>query len=175
MAKKLRPIILQHLACTPRSGYGLIKDIEAATGWKPSYGSIYPQLDQLRAEGLITFFEEGRKKVYSLTARGKEAVDGLNEINDELIARMRKDMNIVAHMMGIDDERHAKIMDAFFSALQRGDQPFKEINNASMQMQTVFWQLYEKGLIKRNEKQINKILMRATKELIELEEKNGKN
>ncbi|MCY7413416.1 MAG: PadR family transcriptional regulator, partial [Salinibacterium sp.] len=41
--------------------------------WKPSPGSIYPTLQLLADEGLVTSEQDGERKVYSLTEAGREA------------------------------------------------------------------------------------------------------
>jgi DNA-binding PadR family transcriptional regulator len=73
----LRMTVLELLSREPCSGYSLVKTIHAKTGWKPSYGSIYPLLDRLDNEGLVTIEENGRSKIYALTPAGKKIA--LNE------------------------------------------------------------------------------------------------
>lgn len=47
-------------------GYQIIQAIEARTNgaWKPSPGSIYPTLQLLADEGLVTAEQVGERKVY---------------------------------------------------------------------------------------------------------------
>lgn len=72
----LRTIILKMLSKSPKHGYELVKEIEENLDWKPSLGGIYPVLKELEKKGLILgheMVEYGRfKKVYSLTSKGKE-------------------------------------------------------------------------------------------------------
>ena len=56
----------------PRSGYALGKEIETRTGWKPSWGSIYPQLESLQESGMVSVSKEGRARQYALTVDGKK-------------------------------------------------------------------------------------------------------
>jgi DNA-binding PadR family transcriptional regulator len=42
--------------------------------WRPSPGSIYPVLQQLQDEGLVTVAEDGGRRVFSLTGAGQEYV-----------------------------------------------------------------------------------------------------
>jgi DNA-binding PadR family transcriptional regulator len=55
-------------------GYQIIQAIEARTdgAWKPSPGSIYPTLQLLADEGLVTGEQVGERKVYTLTDAGRE-------------------------------------------------------------------------------------------------------
>ena len=71
----IRTAILVELAEAPMHGYQLIQAIEARSGgtWKPSPGSIYPTLQLLADEGLVSAAQEGERKVYSLTEAGKAA------------------------------------------------------------------------------------------------------
>jgi PadR family transcriptional regulator PadR len=76
----LHLLILQHLSRhTVLHGYGLIKEMEAATGgrglWKE--GTIYPLLGAMEREGLVRSRwgqgEEGpRRKYYELTGAGRQ-------------------------------------------------------------------------------------------------------
>ena len=57
-------------------GYEMITELEERTGgrWRPSAGSIYPTLQLLEDEGLVTAEEVEGRKVYSLTDAGQKAV-----------------------------------------------------------------------------------------------------
>ena len=70
----IRTAILVALAEEPMHGYQIIQAIEARTdgAWKPSPGSIYPTLQLLADEGLVTGEQVGERKVYTLTDAGRE-------------------------------------------------------------------------------------------------------
>lgn len=72
----VRTAILVLLAEQPRHGYDLIKAIEERTGgaWAPSPGSVYPTLQALEDEGLVTVELVDGRKTASLTAAGREHV-----------------------------------------------------------------------------------------------------
>lgn len=69
----VRSAIISLLAETPSNGYGLIRAIEEKTGgaWRPSPGSIYPTLQQLVDEELISPTGDGRRTDYELTEAGR--------------------------------------------------------------------------------------------------------
>jgi DNA-binding PadR family transcriptional regulator len=69
----IRAAILALLAERPMHGYEMIKELEERTGgaWRPSAGSIYPTLQLLEDEGLITGDEAEGKRRFSLTETGK--------------------------------------------------------------------------------------------------------
>lgn len=70
----VRAAVLAILAEQPMHGYQIIQEIEARSegAWKPSPGSVYPTLQLLADEGLITAEESGGRKTYSLTEAGRE-------------------------------------------------------------------------------------------------------
>src|SRR3954453_6347449 len=72
----VRSAVLALLDDRPMHGYEIITELEERTGgrWRPSAGSIYPTLQLLEDEGLVTAEEVDGRKVYSLTDSGKEAV-----------------------------------------------------------------------------------------------------
>jgi DNA-binding PadR family transcriptional regulator len=57
----------------PWNGYQIIQEIAERTQglWRPSAGSVYPALQQLEDEGLISPEGEGRRRMYTLTAEGQ--------------------------------------------------------------------------------------------------------
>jgi DNA-binding PadR family transcriptional regulator len=71
----VRSAILALLDDRPMHGYEMITELEERTGgrWRPSAGSIYPTLQLLEDEGLVSAEEVEGRKVYSLTEAGKEA------------------------------------------------------------------------------------------------------
>src|SRR3954447_20221905 len=72
----VRSAMLALLDDRPMHGYEMIQELEERTGgrWTPSAGSIYPTLQLLEDEGLVTAEGVDGRKVYSLTDSGKEAV-----------------------------------------------------------------------------------------------------
>ena len=76
----MRAAILALLAEEPRQGYhgyAIMTELTKRSGglWRPSPGSVYPVLQQLQDEGLITAEEaEGGRKVFAITAAGAETV-----------------------------------------------------------------------------------------------------
>ena len=72
---EIRPHILAVLALRAMHGYEVITELEAQSGgrWRPSAGSVYPTLQQLSDEGLVTSEEIDGRRVYTLTDEGKAA------------------------------------------------------------------------------------------------------
>ena len=69
--------LLSLLADDPRHGYELMKELEARSGgmYKASAGTVYPTLQQLEDEGLVTSEALEGKKVYSLTDSGRAELE----------------------------------------------------------------------------------------------------
>ena len=71
---EVRTAVLVLLAEQPMHGYQIIREIEERTegSWKPSAGSVYPTLQLLADEGLVSAEESNGRKTYSLTDSGRE-------------------------------------------------------------------------------------------------------
>src|SRR3954451_5810382 len=72
---EIRPLILAVLAAKPTHGSEVITELQAQSGgrWRPSAGSVYPTLQQLADEGLVTSEEIDGRRIYALTDAGKVA------------------------------------------------------------------------------------------------------
>jgi DNA-binding PadR family transcriptional regulator len=70
----VRAALLALLHEGPQNGYQMIQGIEERSRgvWRPSPGSVYPALQQLEDEGLVTAGESGGRRTYRLTERGRE-------------------------------------------------------------------------------------------------------
>lgn len=78
---QIRTALLALLEDESMHGYEMIRQIDERSGgrWKPSPGAVYPTLQQMTDEGLVTVVDEGGKKVFSLTAEGREVVADLSD------------------------------------------------------------------------------------------------
>jgi DNA-binding PadR family transcriptional regulator len=66
----LKLALLKLLAEVPRHGYDLIRQIREK-GWGGGAGSVYPILAALEAAGLIVGREEGDRRIYEITEKGR--------------------------------------------------------------------------------------------------------
>ena len=73
----VRTATLLLLTEQPMHGYQIIREITDRSGgaWSPSAGSVYPTLQMLADEGLISAEEAGGRKTYALTAAGRAEAD----------------------------------------------------------------------------------------------------
>jgi DNA-binding PadR family transcriptional regulator len=76
-AADLQLLILALLEEKPRHGYELIKELEERSGgfYSPSPGVIYPALTYLEEIGYASVETSGTKKLYSITAEGRQHLD----------------------------------------------------------------------------------------------------
>ena len=88
-------------------GYEMIQEITERSGelWRPSPGSVYPTLQLLVDEGLITDEGQGSRRLYALTDEGRAAAAKIETPPWEQIAREAdpKDVNLrdaIGQLMG---------------------------------------------------------------------------
>jgi DNA-binding PadR family transcriptional regulator len=81
----VRPAILALLLERPMHGYEMIQELESRTGgiWRPSPGSIYPTLQALSDEDLVTAIDRDGKRIYELNRRGLAELEERAERGDE--------------------------------------------------------------------------------------------
>jgi DNA-binding PadR family transcriptional regulator len=72
----IRTAALLLLAEEPRNGYQIMQEVQERSGgvWSPSPGSVYPALQQLEDEGLISTHEGDGRKLFALTDEGRAVV-----------------------------------------------------------------------------------------------------
>jgi len=70
---EIRLALLSMLESGSKHGYELMKELETKSGgiYKASAGAIYPALQQLEDEGMVTSDQAAGKRTYSLTAEGR--------------------------------------------------------------------------------------------------------
>jgi DNA-binding PadR family transcriptional regulator len=75
----IRVALLGALQSGPAHGYEIIGRLEEGSGglWRPSAGSVYPTLQLLEEQGLLSSHEDSGKRIYELTETGRaEAASG---------------------------------------------------------------------------------------------------
>lgn len=86
----LRMLVLKFVSESPRHGYELIKAIEDLTGgvYAPSPGVIYPTLTLLEELGQVSGTTEGTKRLFTITAAGRTALEESQPALDSMLARL---------------------------------------------------------------------------------------
>jgi DNA-binding PadR family transcriptional regulator len=94
----LRLYLLKLLDESPRHGYDVIRLLEDRFMglYAPSPGTIYPRLQRLEAEGLVTQSQEGGRKVYQITEAGREELRRRHDELDHLETEIRTSVHHLA-------------------------------------------------------------------------------
>ena len=160
MAGYLRLIVMKTLSNRKLTGYDLIKQIEKDTGtWKPSFGSIYPLLEKLLKERLVKVEVNGRRKIYFLTAEGKNHLEVIDKSKNKLIDSLIATWNTFGK---ITDRREMNFMLEIFNSLRKGQMPFKELNPELNEFRAMIFELYSTG---KDRKKMKSVLMSTVKKL----------
>ena len=101
----VRAAALALLAEEPRNGYQIIQEIAARSGgvWQPSPGSVYPALQQLEDEGLISAESmEGGRSGFALTDEGRSYMtEHADEVNAPWEIVAGREHGFVREMRGL--------------------------------------------------------------------------
>jgi DNA-binding PadR family transcriptional regulator len=152
--------VLHELNQKDLSGYDLMKYFEAS-GKKPSPGYLYPLLNDLQDKGFISLKKEGRKKVYSITKKGKKLLKDLERNRIDMLGRMAKLLG------GLADKEEMKNIIEMRKGMLKHKLSFRDkmlLERFHSAMFSVFKKKDEKNIEK-----MKKILETATKEIESLE------
>ena len=164
MTTRLTHFIYRLLLEEPQTGYSLAKNIQERTGWKPSWGSIYPSLEKLEEQQHIKGKKTGRSTTYTLTAKGKKHAEKELTQTKELLAGLIERTKILNELV----EEDLSIPIAYFSELQEGINPFTPINTESERMKKEIYRLWKEKKISTHANKINQALKETTKQLKKL-------
>jgi DNA-binding PadR family transcriptional regulator len=69
--------VLRLLTESPMHGYQIIQELANRSGgaWNPGPGSVYPTLQAMEDQDLVTSTMDGSKRVFSLTETGRKAAE----------------------------------------------------------------------------------------------------
>ena len=157
----LKALALKALEKQPLSGYSLMKHIEEKLGTKPSPGSIYPLLDELTKEKIVTCKEEGRQKIYSITSIGKEKLKEINKQKDLLVKNVGDYILMWGEMTGQDMSPFIETVQSLKTGKLALEDIPREVTALKMEMSRIL----NKGLYTANRKKVNEILKNAAEEL----------
>lgn len=88
---EMRLALLALIAEQPRHGYELMTELETRSegAYRPSPGSVYPNLQQLEDQGLVTSHKEDGKNVFTVTEAGKKEVEDQREAIDNVWSKAK--------------------------------------------------------------------------------------
>jgi DNA-binding PadR family transcriptional regulator len=159
----LKIAVLKELNVKDASGYELIKDIAAFSSSKPSPGSIYPLLNDLLEQDYVKVREEGRKKIYSITAKGKRAITSIMKEKEEMLS---KHLDMIHKVEQITGKKQISCIDAIAEkeVLLRNIDVFSELRETVIS-------LLARSDYQEKEKEMRKILTDAIRRIKQLEKK----
>ncbi len=160
----LQHLVLQKLHEQPQTGYSLRKEMGQSTGQQPSFGSIYPILERLAAEGMVSVKEDGRKKVYSITIKGRAAVTGVKQQQEQMFEQLITHSRMFCAVTG----NNPAPMVTMLERLKKGEDPLRGISANAIRLRDLIFTLSQQGKISRNQKEINRALEDAIKRLEQL-------
>jgi len=167
----LKLLVLKALTRKPMSGYSLMNEIqETIGGCKPSCGSIYPLLDDLSQEKLVTITIEGRKKIYALTQTGKEEFKRIKVEKDKLIDNILELWNVFDSVSekNATAKKYSYYMVNMLTSIKKGDLPFKEIFPEKMETDLNLMRLYHDHKLSYYKKDLKRIFEKLNKNLRKL-------
>ena len=160
----LKLAVLKLLDDQPRSGYDLMKALQEQIGRKPSPGSIYPLLEQLKRQNFITSRPAGRRIVYSLTSTGKQVLKGLLKQKEVLLDQIIENVRIYQSCCS----PHSKALLNLLQELKQGKEPFKAFTPELAGFKASLLRLYAQDRLKQHQEHIKRIITEATNKLREL-------
>ena len=114
----LKLAVLQQLNRKPLAGYSIMQAIHQETGWKPSPGSLYPLLSDLVKENLATVKTSGRRRIYTLTRHGVQALEELRGQDRDIFNRLASQLRVCS------PQRADKDTLQMIERLSKGESPF---------------------------------------------------
>ncbi len=162
MKGQLRNITLKLLSEKPMSGSELVKTIEEQLGWKPSYGSIYPLLEQLLSEKLVTCQEVKKKKKYSLTNKGLKELQKNKKNKESLVKLLNKTYGIMKEVYGVDAR---EIDEKLAEEVGEGKIAIEDIQQESTDMKKELYRIMKSKNYKNNKQKLKKILQETIKKM----------
>jgi DNA-binding PadR family transcriptional regulator len=157
----LQLLILGLLAEKPRHGYEIIKALdEKSKGfYVPSPGMVYPALTYLEEIGHATVEADGARKLYHITAAGKEHLDSNKSTADALFAqfgRVGERMDRVRRAMRVEETGEE-------SAAESERRGSKELQRARRELKAALVDKWDSS--HEEQQRIVEILKRATAEI----------
>lgn len=122
----MRIALLALIAEEPRHGYDLMTEMETRSegAYRPSPGSVYPNLQQLEDQGLIEAHKEAGKNVYTTTDAGKAEAAEQKELIDSIWSRAEEigEWGPGSHPAAMEITRHVRqFAKEAFAAVTRRD------------------------------------------------------
>jgi DNA-binding PadR family transcriptional regulator len=150
--------VLKSLSTKNQSGYDLISAIGEFGGKKPSAGYIYPLLKDLEEKGFLIVENKGRRKVYSITGKGKDLLKTMQKNLDDMLR------NIVQTIEPLIEKDEMKKYIIFMSEIQKYRAQLLRDMDVMDKFHKAMYKIYEKKNKKLREK-LRIIIIDSTRKL----------
>ncbi len=136
-------ITLQILKKGPMSGSELAEEIERYSDWRPSPGSIYPLLSQLKEEGMIEPYpdEDPSLKRFKITEKGLRVLEDFKR-HDERLRRHQRSIRKI--YWRLHREMPEEIYESFSSLLDTVEEAYTKAS-ASPEAATRFREVLDEA------------------------------
>ena len=127
----MKYVILKLLQDKPRHGYEVMKELEERMHgcYSPSPGTVYPTLQWLEDEGLVTARDVDGKKVYEVTDAGRQFLQEHRDVVDDIFDRVREAVDRVAGGGMVDVNRAlGRVVKAVYRAGWKVDEAARKRN-----------------------------------------------
>ena len=120
-AGDMKYVILKLLRDKPRHGYEVMKELEDRfEGYSPSPGTVYPTLQWLEDEGLVSAEDVAGKKVYAITDAGRAFLDEHRDVVEDIFERVRDAVDqALGGAMGEVNDAAGRVMKAAYRTAWR--------------------------------------------------------
>jgi DNA-binding PadR family transcriptional regulator len=115
----MKYVILKLVQEKPRHGYEVMKELEERMHgcYTPSPGTVYPTLQWLEDEGLVSSKDVAGKKVYEITDAGRTFLEEHRDLVDEIFDRVSETVNrVMGGAMGDVNRAVGRLVKAVYRA-----------------------------------------------------------
>ena len=132
----MKYVILKLLAERPMHGYEVMKELEEHTRgcYKPSPGSVYPTLQWLEDEGLVSSEEKDGKKVYAINDAGRAFLDENKSTVEDIFERVEELMD---HLVGEPMPEINRMMGKLVARVYRASWRYRRDDDRRKQVITI--------------------------------------
>lgn len=161
MRGHLKPMVFKIIQEEPTNGSKIVEKIHEATGWKPSYGSIYPLLKTSEKEGELKSTKKGKQKLYSLTKKGEKELREFESKKEILLDDLIQRFKLMGELF--DMQTTADIL--FLQKVKEGKAPFIKFHKELNQVKKEHERILKNELYKTKKDELKQAVKKHIKDL----------
>ena len=158
----MRVLVLKELNNANLSGYDLIKELTAVLGKAPSPGTIYPLLKELQSKDIVTVKKEGRRKIYSITTKGKQLMESILKEKEEI---MLKHIELIRLFGNLTNQKEIKHMLKIVEQMKSGGELLLKNIDVWTQLRSIAIKLALSKDYEKKETKVRAIIQDAANQL----------